>query len=284
MLAEGILIGSYVLSSRWAQGSFSRVYEGHDPSTGQKVAIKVLDPEACAHAEIVARFLNEARLLSTLSQPHLVRAVAIGGLPSGEPYVVLEWMPSTLASHLDAGALPVATALRLAGQIAAGVVELHSRGLVHRDLKPANVLLDREQLATAQAKLADLGLAKYLRPDEASASALLYVSTVRGTRLGTWEYMPPELWIDAKEVEGRADIYSLGILLFQMLTGRVPFTAAEPQALMAQHLFEPPALNAISGLLGSEGAELLGAMLAKRARERPDAASVLRALNALFRR
>lgn len=277
-------VGSYVAGSWCARGAFSRVYQAHDVTTGQAVAIKVLEPEACAHAELVARFINEAQLLTTLNHPHIVRAFSIGELPSGEPYVVLEWLPSVLAGHMVTGALPVPTALGLGEQITVGLIELHARGLVHRDLTPANVLLDSDDLFVAGAKLTDLGLAKHLRSDEVSAPALLYISTVRGARMGTWEYMPPELWIDAKEVDGRADVYSLGILLFQMLTGAVPFTAAEPQALMAQHLFEPPPLHPIDKLLGVAGTALLAAMLAKRARDRPTATAVLRTLESLARR
>lgn len=284
MLTEGARVGSYVVGSRCERGAFSRVYEAQDATSRQSVAIKVLDAEACAHAELVARFLNEARLLMTLSAPNLVRAFTVGELATGEPYVVLEWLPNTLAQALASGPLAVETAFRLAEQITAGLAALHAHGLVHRDLKPANVLLDRDPPSAAQAKLADLGLAKLLQPDEASASALLYISTVRGARLGTWEYMPPELWIDAKEVDGRADVYSLGILLYQMLTGTVPFTAADPQTLMAQHLFEPPPLQPVAALMGVEGATLLAAMLAKRARDRPVAGEILRQLQVLARR
>lgn len=284
MLREGARVGSYIVGSRCERGAFSRVYQAYDETSPQPVAVKVLDAEACAHAELVARFLNEAQILMTLSAPNIIRALSSGELSSGEPYVVLEWQPYNLAQVLAAGPLSTETALYLVEQLATGLVELHTRGLVHRDLKPSNVLLDRDQPSAAHAKLSDLGLAKLVRSDDASDAAILYISTVRGARLGTWEYMPPELWIDAKGVDDRTDVYSLGILLFQMLTGVVPFTAVEPQTLMTQHLFEPPPLKAIEGLLGGEMTAVLAAMLAKRARTRPTAAAILRSIRTHCRR
>lgn len=152
---------------------------------------------------------------------------------------------------------------------------------MHRDLKAANVLLSDPDLARARACLADLGLAK-VGPERAEGRPVLeHVSTGGGARLGTWDYMAPEQWIKSKTVSPKADVYALGVLLFQMLAGRLPFPADQAKDLMLFHLFEEPPLGAIGGNAPPQLVDLVAQMLAKTAPARPAMAEVVERLGAI---
>ena len=149
--------------------------------------------------------------------------------------------------------------------------------IIHRDLKPANILLTSHHLPEAQVKLADLGLAKHIPVSHAAAAdalALSRVSTARGTRLGTWEYMVPELWIDAKNATPRSDVYGLGCLFFHLLTGQLLFPVSDEHSLMFHHLFEPPPLDLVGSRCSSALLSLINRMLAKKVDGRPSMAEV----------
>lgn len=277
MLAPGSRVDSFEVTRLVAAGAMCHVYEAHNSHSGRPVAVKVLRGDWCSEEEIVTRFLNEATILRTIRHPHVVSLLASGTLQDGAPYMVLEWLPKNLARSIaDAGGpLPSSAASRLALQIARALAALHAHGIVHRDLKPANVLLDRVDLAEAQVRLADLGLAK-ARPDpRAEAPALRHVSTGGGATLGTWDYMAPEQWIKSKTAGPAADVYSLGVLLFQMLAGTLPFVAEQAKALMTLHLLEPAPVGRLPEGTPSALRELLGGMLAKSAPDRPGLDQVL---------
>jgi eukaryotic-like serine/threonine-protein kinase len=197
-------------------------------------------------------------------------------LPGGQPFMLLEWLPSDLHRALSRarGALAPHIAARIAGQTAEALSVLHERGLVHRDLKPANVLLSHEDPAVADVRLADLGLAKLLisRTAEGVSScpiSALHVSTGQRAVLGTWEYMAPEQWIQSKTVDPKADVYSLGVLLFQMLTRRLPFMAGQQKDWMYYHVIEAPPLHLLEGRVPATLHELVGRMLSKKGPPRP---------------
>ncbi|WP_441291242.1 serine/threonine-protein kinase [Sorangium sp. KYC3313] len=284
MLASGSCVGRFELVRRVASGSMSEVYEGREAGSGRPVAVKVLRDAFCMDADTIARFLNEARMLERVRDPHIVGLVDCGRLPGGPPFMALEWLPASLHDVLaSAGSgLSLHAAARVASQIAHGLLSLHERGIVHRDLKPANVLLDQRDPAVARAKLADLGLAKMPRAsasEEASrgtvAATLLPVSTGGAALLGTCEYMAPEQWLKSKDVEPKADVYALGVLLFQMLTGQLPFVGEDKGALMCLHLFERPPLHLLDHLASEELRDLITRMLSKRPWLRPDMREVL---------
>ena len=278
MLAPGSRIGDYTLLRRAGIGATSEVYEGRHVGTGRTVAVKVLHDEWCLHLEVVARFLNEAHALQHIQHPRIVTVFACGALPEGPPFMILEWLPMDLERALAhaGGTFPAPSAARVASQVAEALAALHDLGIVHRDLKPANVLLAQEEIAGTEVKLADLGLAKVL-PEEATARTpgmatsicAVPVSTGGNALLGTWEYMAPEQWIRAKDVDPKADVYALGALLFQMLTGRPPFVGGQQKDLMCFHLFEPPPLHLLDGLLAPSGRSLVAAMLSKKPSLRP---------------
>lgn len=281
MFPSGLQIGEHVLVRRVASGAMSEVYEGRHVNSGHPVAVKVLSPEWCLQPEVVARFLNEARALQRLRHARIVKTFACGTLPEGAPFMILEWLPVDLHQVLSRAEGPLSSqaAVRIAWQLADALAALHDHGLVHRDLKPANVLLARDEPTALEIKLADLGLAKVL-PDETAARAALPVSTGGGTLLGTWDYMAPEQWIQSKSVDPRADVYALGVLLFQLLTGRLPFIAEQQKDLMYLHLLEPPPLELLEGR-GPVGLRtLLTGMLGKKPSQRPTMHEVLARLAA----
>ena len=273
LLPPGSSIGDHILVRHAATGATSEVYEGRDPRTGNPVAVKRLAPEHLGEPELVARFLNEGQEIQGLAHAHLVKVFARGLLSDGTPYMVLEWVPATLHDLLSRPPPPVATVLRLVQQLAEVLDALHAHGLVHRDLKPSNVLLEGDEASGWKVKLADLGLAKVLT-DEAGVSRAGPVSTAGGARLGTWEYMSPEQWIDSKNVDARADVYALGILTFQLLTGELPFVASQQKPLMAWHLFEHPPLERLEGRVPRAVREFLARMLDKAPEQRPTSREV----------
>ncbi|WP_437876880.1 serine/threonine-protein kinase [Sorangium sp. So ce513] len=271
MLAPGARVESYEVVSLVDIGAMCHVYEARSEDGARSVALKVLHEVWCADETIVARFVNEASLLRSIQHPHIVPLLASGTLPAGTPYMVLEWLPSNLARVLadaDGGLLP-RVAARLASQIGAALVALHSRGIVHRDLKPDNVLLDACDVAGARVRLADLGLAKIRADPRTQELALGHVSTGGSALLGTWDYMAPEQWIKPKDAGPPADVYALGVLLFQMLAGRLPFVAEQPKHLMALHLFESPPMQRIDERTPPVLRALVGRMLGKVPATRP---------------
>jgi len=238
-----------------------------DPPGAPELALKVLHAEHAGNLELVLRFFNEERAAARVRHPAVVR-VHGSGLLAGRPYLLLERLEDTLAER--APALSWAQRVAVVGQVAAGASALHRVGVVHRDLKPVNVMFSPGPGLAA--KIVDLGLAKL-----SADSAALPVSTAATEVFGTAEYRAPELWVSAKDADDRADVYALGVILYEMLAGRLPFQAQRESVLMDLHLFDPPPPLS---QLPSEIATLLGRMLAKERTQRPDMAQVARALAA----
>lgn len=283
MLEPGTMLEDYQVLRLAGSGAMCEVYEGYEAGQVRRVAIKVLNEEWRTVGEVCARFSNEARLLGSIHHPHIVALLATGHLPAGAPFMVLEWLPHQLDGALAqaGGALAVSTAVGIAVQVARGLAALHERGIIHRDLKAANVLLSEAAPARARACLADLGLAK-VGPERAEGGpALEPVSTGGQARLGTWDYMAPEQWIKSKTVSPKADVYSLGVLLFLMLAGRLPFVAEPAKDLMFFHLFEEPPMSDVAGNAPPELVKLLAQMLAKTASARLSMAEVVERLSAI---
>jgi formylglycine-generating enzyme required for sulfatase activity len=220
-------LGKYEILEEIGHGGFATVYKARDPSLDQVVAVKVLHPTYAQQQDAVQRFLNEARKAVRLRQRGIVRIYAVGE-DDGVPYIAMEYLPGgTLASRLHGEPLPLDAAISVVEQVAAALDYAHKHGLVHRDVKPANVLFDDE----GHAVLVDFGLVKSL-----AESGM----TAEGTSLGTPTYMAPEQAGPNAEVDGRADVYALGVVAYEMLAGRAPFEAEAPVSVLHAHVHDTP--------------------------------------------
>ncbi len=249
--------------------------------------VSLCPDEAVAPGQRV-NFLNEALALQHVRHPHIVRVLDYGALPEGPPFMILEWLPVDLHGALlrAGGGFSPEVAAHVAMQLADALAALHAHGLVHRDLKPANVLLSREDPALAEIKLADLGLAKLLSIEAAGPQAhgsagplaALPLSTGGSALLGTWEYMAPEQWVQSKSVDSRVDVYALGVLLFQMLAGRLPFVADQQKDWMYFHVMEAPPLELLDSRAPAGVRDLVARMMSKKPSRRPTMQKVVASL------
>ncbi|WP_020468203.1 serine/threonine protein kinase [Zavarzinella formosa] len=207
-------VGDYRLLRRLAAGGMSTVYLGYDETRRRLVALKFLAPELAHNQTCVDRFRQEAAMGTRLDHPNIVRCFDSGWDESSEThYLVMEYVAGRTAQQLldDDGPMPVGVAARLALDIARGLQELHHLKYVHRDVKPGNIILDDD----GRAKLADLGVAKYRERETELTS--------HDTGVGTPFYMPYEQMMNSSIVDERTDLFALGVTLYQLLTGRVPF-------------------------------------------------------------
>ena len=224
-LISGTKLGPYEIQSPLGAGGMGEVYRARDTRLDRTVAIKIL-PEHLAGPEAQKRFESEARTISSLNHPNICTLHDVGH-QNGVDFLVMEYMEGeTLASRLDKGALAPDQVLKYAIEICEGLEIAHRTGVVHRDLKPGNIMLTRTGV-----KLMDFGLAKSL-PASASAAASLTLTlsspaansplTEKGMIVGTFQYMSPEQ-VQGKEVDRRSDIFSLGAVLYEMVTGKRAF-------------------------------------------------------------
>jgi serine/threonine protein kinase len=236
-------------------GAMGLVYRARDTQTGEWVALKVL-----AHGS-AERFLREARALSEVTHPHIVRYVDHGHTEVGEPYLAMEWLEGAdLAQKLQGGPLPIAQALGLARSIAGALAVAHGRGVVHRDVKPSNLFLVAGD--PARVKVLDFGAARFVRTTAAP--------TASGIVLGTPGYIAPEQVNEDRAVDGRADVFSLGCVLYECIAGRPAFVAQHVLALLGKILREdPPPLRELVPHAPKDLEDLLSAMLAKDPDGRP---------------
>jgi serine/threonine-protein kinase len=204
---------------------------------GRQAAIKVLHPSLAVHKQIVERFFTEARAMSALHDPGIVQIFDFGYAVDGTAYIIMEYLEGEpLSARIDRlGVLPVGHALRIARQIAGSLETAHAAGIVHRDLKPDNVFLvrDPEALGGARTKILDFGICKLGLGTDARV-------TQTGVMVGTPVYMSPEQCRGTADLDHRSDIYSLGGVIFHMLTGRPPFDNDSIGELIAAHLHDNP--------------------------------------------
>ena len=214
-------------------GGMGEVYLGVEVATGRKVAIKALHRDLHQQPGMLERFRREAQLLSAVEHPSVVRVVEFGN-SEGTAYLVMEYVEGeSLHTLLHSGGLSTPRALNLLAQLAEGLGAIHERGIVHRDLKPENVILSQAGAQGEQARLLDFGIARLAEPEPTSQ-----VSQV-GLVIGTPEYLSPEQAMGGK-VDARSDLYSFGVLAYQVLSGHLPFAGPGPRHFLLQHVGTPP--------------------------------------------
>jgi hypothetical protein len=231
-----VLAGKYRIERVLGRGGMGVVVAAHHVQLAQRVALKFLLPEACANGEAVARFLREARAAVQIQSEHVARVSDVGQLENGSPYMVMEFLQgSDLGATLaERGPLPIPEALDYLLQAMEAVAEAHSIGIVHRDLKPANLFLTRRRDGSPLVKVLDFGISKATQGE--GGLSLTTTSAVMGSPL----YMSPEQVRSAKDVDARADIWALGVILQELLVGAPPFLADTASALFAAIIADPP--------------------------------------------
>ncbi len=258
-------------------GATSLVYEARDLA-GMPVAIKIMRTDHRLRPDLCTRFVNEALPIRDLRHPGLPRIYACE-VPRRElPFIVMERLHGSLATRLLKGPLPRAEALGICAQLATTLSAIHARGIVHRDVKPANVLFAAPPEAN-RVKLVDFGLAKWPTHD-----STLPVSTADTDSLGTPEYMAPEQAACPKTADGSADVYSLGVLLYELLIGSPPFRAESAGRLRVLHFLAPPPPLQLPAWPEGQAAlsSLFAQMLDKDRSRRPTAATVAARIEALI--
>jgi serine/threonine-protein kinase len=248
------------------------VWEGYDETLARAVAIKILHPHLAADQHFLERFRHEAVAAARLSHPNVVATYDAGMAGPATAFIVMELVRGQTLRHLldVRGPLPPRLAAGVGRQIADALAHAHAAGLIHRDIKPGNVLLDEsERGEVPRVKVTDFGIAK-------AAEGLGADLTRTGVVLGTPRYLSPEQ-IEGFEPDARADLYALGVVLFEMLTGRPPFSGTTDMATAVQHLnADPPDVRTLQPAVPPALSDLVRALLAKRPGERPPSAVVVR--------
>jgi eukaryotic-like serine/threonine-protein kinase len=273
-LATGTHLGPYEIQSAIGSGGMGDVYKARDTRLDRPVAIKVLPPAMAADPERRARFAREAKTIAGLNHPHICTLYDVGD-HEGSTYLVMEHVAGeTLAARLEKGPLALEQALVVATDIADALTAAHRQGVVHRDLKPGNVMLTK-----SGAKLLDFGLAKLTGHGEEAAAASLASAPTRstpltsdGTIVGTLQYMAPEQ-VEGKPADARTDLWALGAILYEMLTGRRAFAGTSAASLIGNIMnAEPPALATLQPLTPAAVDRVVRRCLAKQPDDRWDSA------------
>jgi serine/threonine protein kinase len=264
----GQRFGNYRSISLLGEGGMGAVYLAEHPDIGRKVAVKVLRSEFSRDEQLLGRFLNEARAANAIRHPNIIEILDSGTTDNGMPYLVMELLEGeVLAGRMRRlGRLPLPVAMEFAYQTASAVGAAHRKAIVHRDLKPDNLFIvpDDHDPARERIKVLDFGIAK-LQARAMGDS----VKTRTGTLMGTPVYMSPEQAMGTKEVDHRSDIYSLGVILFEMICGKPPFFSEGFGELVHLHLnVAPPSPRSFVPSLPEVVEALIYKMLAKKPEDR----------------
>ena len=272
-----VLGGRYRLLRKVGEGGMGEVYEAEHVFIRRRVAVKILRREMASEPEAVERLQREAQSTSGLAHPNIVDCIDFGYSDERQVYLVMEWLEGeNLDERLKRGAVDVPTALDVAAQAASGLVEAHQRGVVHRDLKPANLFLTRDRKGALVVKVLDFGIAKLA----------IHQTKLTGTGVlvGTPSYMAPEQAF-GDTVDGRTDVYALGVILYEMVTGAVPFQADSALGVLHQQTSRmpvPPSARTPERAISTAVDALVMRCLAKRPEDRyASMQDVLTALDAI---
>ena len=231
-----VIAGKYRVERVLGKGGMGVVVAAMHVELEQRVALKFLLPEAAAHPDVAARFAREARAAARIHSEHVARVIDVGTLPTGAPYMVMEYMDGEDLEHVLArvGPLPFDAATSYVLQACEALAEAHVLGIIHRDLKPANLFLARRRNGDPIVKVLDFGISKSTQ--STTGAQLTKTSSIMGSPL----YMSPEQMTSAKSVDVRSDVWALGALLYELLAGRPPFLAETMPELIAAILQAPP--------------------------------------------
>ena len=253
--------GDYRVDDLIGRGGYAAVFAVHDLRLDRELAAKALLPEFSASEDIAERFRREARTMAKLSHPNIMPVFFVGREREVPFFVMPRLGGGSVGDMIQrAGRIEVTQVLRIASDIASALDYAHAAGLVHRDVKPENILIDD---ASGRAVLTDFGIAKAVVPDGAATA------TVQGMFLGTPQYSAPEQITGEGKVDARADIYSFAVVIYEMLSGRVPFDGPSASRVAAQHLFSPvPPLSRYAPDVNRKVDEVIARGLAKNAADR----------------
>ena len=267
-LEEGTNVGEYVVMCKIGEGGMGQVYAGEQPMIGKQVAIKVLSSELAQDPSLEQRLLEEARAVNLIRHPNIIDIFSFGTLPDGRPYFVMEYLEGeNLEDALCHNTLLATDLTALVEQLCQGLGAAHAAGFVHRDLKPENLWLVRRPEHPPFLKILDFGIAKNTR---LPAPGL----TTNGQVMGTAHYMAPEQVL-AQGVDARTDIYAVGVILYRILAGVLPFDALSTYAIVSKHVSEQAQPISSHRAVPAELEAVVMRCLAKDPAERPQTASQL---------
>ena len=266
MIAVGQTIGNYTLTAKLGEGGMGVVYLAEHPVIGRKVAMKAIHPELLRNPEVVSRFVTEAKAVNQIGNEHILDIHDFGTTADGEFYFVMELLQGEALSDLAKRVAPFAPAraLAIAAQVADALSASHQRGIIHRDLKPENIFIINKGHTPDFVKVLDFGLAK-LTLGEGKATH----KTRTGSVMGTPYYMAPEQCEGKQSIDHRADIYSLGVILFEMLTAMLPFSGEGYGEIIVKHITAPvPSARLINPMVTPAIEAILMRALAKPREQR----------------
>ncbi|HNN98033.1 MAG TPA: protein kinase, partial [Pseudomonadota bacterium] len=285
VLKVGQLVGNFRIVSKIGQGGMGAVYAAVHRQIGRRAAVKVLHGPLAKTSDYAQRFLNEARAVNILRHPNLVEIFDFGQLPDGTLYIIMEFLEgeSLRAKLRRTRKLSETQATELARQMAQALDSAHQKGIIHRDLKPENVMLvsDAVRPTEDRVKILDFGIAKVNQqsaPQKQSAAPKGEdgedFQTAIGTSMGTPKYMAPEQYADASKVDGKADVFALGVMLYEMVAGQVPF----PKTSLSAFHQPPKPIAEVEASVSPKLATLIHRMLTPKPLDRPGMREVLELL------
>ncbi len=266
-IGRSVLNGQFLVEQKIGSGGMGAVYRASQPAMNRLVAVKILHPKLTNRKDLVSRFRREARAMSHLSHPNTVKVFLYGELEDGSLYIVMEYLEGKNLNQLvrKEGPLPVERAVPVLTQVCGALQEAHSQGIIHRDLKPENIFICNSGGLKDYAKVLDFGLAKVTERELRPGSIML---TQEGMVFGTPEFMSPEQ-AQGKPLDARSDIYSLATILYEALTGKLPFDAKTPMEYIQLHVTKSP-IPLDERVPGKRFPAGLGQVIAKALSKKPE--------------